>query len=112
MSRDYMLINNELFEIIKPRKYKPTIALHDCKTLYSCYARPSVYKANIYIEWLKWMCDINRKWDIDKGNCYISNFGISSYNAQTYTLAGDYYENGNFIGTIKITKAYNRIYIV
>lgn len=104
MSKDYMVINNEFFEIIKPRKYKPVPSNAYPRKIHECYKAPSVYKVGIFNDWMKWADTIKQG--------MIINFGISSYNSQTFTLTGNYYENGEFIGKIKITKAHNRIYIV
>lgn len=47
-----------------------------CKTIYSCYNRPSIAKQNIFDKWSKWFVK-------HQGSC-----GVCSYNSNFFTIDG------------------------
>lgn len=88
-------INNETFELIVPRKEVSTNI--SSATLFDKYDRPSATKIEIYNEWMAWGRDIDVR------------LGVSGAGSHTFSLEG-FYDNGEHIYKLVITKGHNRAY--
>lgn len=100
-------LNGVVFEVVKSKHTQDMIDFHreyERKDLCQCYANPSEAKREIYTEWVNWAFGMFPD---------VWNFGITSYNQQTFTLGGILYsEDDEIIGYLKITKAHNRLYLL
>ena len=100
----YININGEQFQVIKPRKNKPTLENpYFMRTLLDCYEKPSHRKRGIYNAWYEWYRTDDR----------LSEFGITSYNTYSFSLRCVFHdEEQNVHGLVSITPANNIIYVV
>ena len=99
-----LTIGNETFEVCNPR-VKPSMysTVRSYKTYgwgytpNDVYTRPSATKQSIFDSWDRWAYDN-----------HVEYFGITSHNAQTFTLGGIVNVNGQWY-FVKITKAHNKL---
>lgn len=100
-------ICNEWFEIIKPRKYKPTYATpgkYDYMNIWQAYEKPSYAKECIWNYWADFYGDETYKFGIPF---------ISSRNSFAFTITFNVFdaETLEWIGVAVITKEHNRLYL-
>lgn len=102
-----MMINGELFEVIRPRKYNPATAVEavkDCagRTLDYYYQTCSSFKRGIYAEWREWYADATN----------VTHFGVCSANTNTFSISALLHDDsGEVVGVITITKCHNRVHL-
>ena len=105
------VINGEVFEVSKPRKYKPVMVVPsrwNYSSIYEAYDRPSVYKVGIWQDW----CDFTYHVADD---CHYT-FGqpwITSRNTFAFTVSFNVYdlETYEWVGVAVITKDHNRLFL-
>ena len=94
-------VNGKTFSVHKSKYANVNnLGYYAGRTLYDCYERPSATKVSIYNDWLKWASDNN-----------VYHFGVSSYNAHTFTLQGLLeYEGKTFL--LSISASANKAFII
>lgn len=103
------IINGELFEIIKPRKYKPEFVKPnkwDYLEIYEAYETPSKYKVDIWREWVEFCNTCAEIYRFD------TPF-ISSRNTWNFAITVNVFDANTleWVGVAHITKDHNRIYL-
>lgn len=73
-------------------------------SLDSCYDRPSQTKIEIYGKWMEWFRLI--------GGVDFTHTGVSSYNAQIFTLQGVRHTQDGHTEYFYITPSYNKVVMV
>lgn len=89
--------------------------LYTCngRTLYQCYARPSVYKVRAYEDCIR---IVHQIFDIITSNCSRNSceyyqYGIPSYNTNIFTFNANFYKDNNVIARLHCTNIKTEIEI-
>ena len=109
-----LTINNEVFEVIKPRK-REVVPVYpgkwDYTNIYKAYERPSIYKVQVWQYW----CEFSAGTD---GEPFIVGMPfISSRNTFAFTVTANVYQHDvvnntcTFAGVMVVTRDHNRIYL-
>ena len=106
MSAKTMTINGETFEVIRPRKYDPRVAVEavkDCagRDLSYYYDRPSTNKQAIFDEWQEWYATAEN----------VFYFGVCSANTFNFSISALLTDSTGVIGVITITRDHNRVHL-
>ena len=93
-------INGVDFELTIPRNtVNPVCGVFGTnEDIFHWYQRPSIYKVNIWEEWLQWATETEG----------IMVFEITSANCNTFAIKGIYMDENGQAYNLWITKAHNR----
>ena len=94
-------LNGETFELIRPRNSVTAFVGRFCdeNAIFYAYERPSIYKIEIWKEWLKWARNTDG----------IETFEITSHNVFQFTIGGLYIDELGHEYNIYITKRHKQL---